>query len=99
MTTEVDQIEERLRGPVNCWLNNVQQTDFARLLALARQGESALIQMARMARSERQAADSVEPTRVYDRPPTLPTAAVDPAEYSLRNRPGSSYESPPFYLP
>lgn len=39
IVSEVDEIEARLRGPVNCWLNNNQQSDFARLIVLARSGE------------------------------------------------------------
>lgn len=42
--SEVDEIEARLRGPVNCWLNNAQQTDFARLVQLARYGEAKRIE-------------------------------------------------------
>ena len=61
--SEVDQIEERLRGPVNCWLSNVQQIDFARLLVLARYGEDKLSQMK----------DSIKAVPVYDRPPILPS--------------------------
>ncbi len=63
MTTEVDQIEERLRGPVNCWLNNLQQADFARLLVLARRGEA----------SERFTDPPLREVPVYDHPPILPS--------------------------
>jgi hypothetical protein len=40
--SEVDEIEARLRGPVNCWLTNAQQIDFARLVQLGRRGEMLL---------------------------------------------------------
>lgn len=38
--SEVDEIEARLRDPVNSWLNGNQRQDFARLLAIAKFGES-----------------------------------------------------------
>lgn len=73
--SEVDDIEARLRDPVNSWLNGHQQTDFARLVALARQGESVRTGSERMlgptSEMERRA-NAARSTPVYDRPPTPP---------------------------
>jgi hypothetical protein len=55
--SEVDEIDDELRGPVNCWLNNAQQTRYARLLVLARGYE-------RM--------NDTSPVKVHDRPPSTP---------------------------
>jgi hypothetical protein len=71
--SEVDEIDAELQEPVNRWLNSNQQTRYARLLMLARQGESALIRAAMMARSERQIAEGAKPVRVWDQPPILPS--------------------------
>ena len=62
--TEVDKIEERLRGPASSWLNDSQLLDFSRLLVLARQGEG-------VAKTLITTGTQTPVTiSVYDRPPT-----------------------------
>jgi hypothetical protein len=39
MTSEVDEIERDLTGPVNNWLNNPQLLKFQRLVQIARRSE------------------------------------------------------------
>lgn len=63
--SEVDDIEARLRDPVNSWLNGHQQVDFARLVVLARFGESSRDALARASCPDKE-------IPVYDRPPTPP---------------------------
>lgn len=60
--SEVDEIENRLRDPVNSRLNGNQRRDFARLIVLARDAE----RLSRPLRSD------TSEVRVYDRPPTPP---------------------------
>ena len=94
--TEVDEIEQALRGPVNCWLNSNQQLLFQRLVQIAR---TYYRLTAAEAPFYERTEDSVEiqrdrfnnwsPDDPRFRQPSVLTD--DPAFYAMRNRPGSSY--------
>jgi hypothetical protein len=88
--SEVDEIDAELRGPVNCWLNNNQQTRYARLLVLARQGEAAqrVMNVDVEQRSAAQQMQQAANVPIYDRPPRTPE------DFAERNRPGSAFGLP-----